>query len=151
MEPVTVDEKSAALHQLERAVKLFLDEDDFVCAITLAGAAEEVLGSLVKRVWETNAYSVLKKRVKRSSPDTTEKQIGKFLNLTRNSLKHSGVLAIEIGEPAFSDLRNAAVQMLCRAILNVAKLDGHISQTLNRFVVWLQEYEMSLAAESEPE
>ena len=37
-----------ALAQVERAIFLALDESDFISAVTLAGAAEEILGSLLR-------------------------------------------------------------------------------------------------------
>ncbi|MEJ8850468.1 hypothetical protein [Variovorax rhizosphaerae] len=38
----------AARWQLDRAIALYLDEGDYVCAISLAGAADEILGKLLK-------------------------------------------------------------------------------------------------------
>jgi hypothetical protein len=37
-----------AEHQLDRAIRLLLDEKDAISAVTLAGAAEEILGKLVE-------------------------------------------------------------------------------------------------------
>ena len=34
-------------HQLNKAIELFLDEEDYYCSATLAGAAEEILGALL--------------------------------------------------------------------------------------------------------
>jgi hypothetical protein len=45
----TLSSEEVALRQLEQAISLFLDERDFVSALTLAGAAEEILGNLLKR------------------------------------------------------------------------------------------------------
>ena len=46
----TYTKTEVAAHQLERALHLFLDENDYVCAITLAGACEEILGKLLGSV-----------------------------------------------------------------------------------------------------
>lgn len=47
-----------ALHQLDRAIRLLLDEDDTISAITLGGAAEEILGALVKLHGGVGAHQV---------------------------------------------------------------------------------------------
>lgn len=48
-----------ASHQLDRAIKLLLDEKDVISAITLAGAAEEILGEMVKRQGGVSAHQEL--------------------------------------------------------------------------------------------
>ncbi|MBI3043928.1 MAG: hypothetical protein HYY78_14005 [Betaproteobacteria bacterium] len=45
--------------QLERALQLFLDEDDYVCAVTLAGAAEELLSKLREQSGGTSELKAL--------------------------------------------------------------------------------------------
>jgi len=37
-----------ALHQLDRAALLFLDSGDFISSITLAGAADSIMGETLK-------------------------------------------------------------------------------------------------------
>ncbi|HEY6528588.1 MAG TPA: hypothetical protein VIZ65_07825 [Cellvibrionaceae bacterium] len=37
----------AALVQLDCAIRLFLDEEDYISAITLSGAAEEIIGEVL--------------------------------------------------------------------------------------------------------
>jgi hypothetical protein len=48
-----------AEHQLERALKLFLEEKDYVCAITLAGVSEEILGKLLEKDGKEHALGAL--------------------------------------------------------------------------------------------
>jgi len=48
------EKRDIALRQLRRAVQLF-NKGDFVCATTLAGAAEEVLGRIARTRARTNA------------------------------------------------------------------------------------------------
>ena len=45
----TLSNLDVAERQLERAIALFLDEEDYVSALTLAGAAEEILGKLLNK------------------------------------------------------------------------------------------------------
>jgi hypothetical protein len=48
------EKRDLALRQLRRAVQLF-NQSDFVCAATLAGAAEEILGRIAQKRTGTNA------------------------------------------------------------------------------------------------
>jgi len=52
--PRGFEKRDIALRQLRRAVQLF-NKGDFVCAATLAGAAEEVLGRIARKRTGTNA------------------------------------------------------------------------------------------------
>ena len=45
----TLSNLDIAERQLERAIVLFLDDKDYVSALTLAGAAEEILGKLLNK------------------------------------------------------------------------------------------------------
>jgi len=94
-----MEKKDIALKQLRRAVKVY-KEKDYVCAITLAGAAEEILGKIaLKRtgsnelerqaIWEkdVNNYLAEEHTLKRPLPD--EKEIKKSINRIRNELKHN--------------------------------------------------------------
>lgn len=48
-----------ALHQLDRAIQLLLDEGDAISAITLGGASEEILGEMVKLHGGVSAHQAL--------------------------------------------------------------------------------------------
>jgi NAD/NADP transhydrogenase beta subunit len=48
-----------ALVHLETAIELFLNNQNFICASTLAGAAEDILGKIVCRSGKTNAFKEL--------------------------------------------------------------------------------------------
>ena len=48
-----------ALHQLDRAIQLLLDEKDAISAITLGGASEEILGEMVKLRGGVSAHQAL--------------------------------------------------------------------------------------------
>ncbi len=53
-----MNKKSIALHQLNRAIELFLDEKDYICSITLSGAAEEILGRMVEHECDNTSDSI---------------------------------------------------------------------------------------------
>jgi signal transduction histidine kinase len=81
-----------ALIQLERSVELF-EAGDFISALTLAGAAEEIFGRMVRRKgkeprveynaeWIGSLYDWAKK------PRPSKKQLIVIQNKIRNELKH---------------------------------------------------------------
>jgi len=110
--------------QLERALHLF-QEGDHVCALTLAGAAEEILGKLVQEAGLKTALDEeadLVMAMKWLPPgEKSRKQYIAFLNFPRNSLKH------RITDPAKimpSKWESVAANMLHRACLNYRRATG---------------------------
>ena len=55
--------------QVERAVTLYLDSADYISAITLAGAAEEILGKMAKK--SKKDKRIRKSRIFDSGPSKT--------------------------------------------------------------------------------
>ncbi|KVF23173.1 hypothetical protein WJ07_16915 [Burkholderia vietnamiensis] len=105
-----------ALAQLDAALMLFLEYREFAPAITLAGAAEEILGKeLGRRGWQCasdrrlNRYSALDRNAAAAE-----------LNRVRNALKHFS----NIDQPDIAaDLEEAARWMLERAFENAHRLE----------------------------
>lgn len=102
--------------QLERALELFLSGSDFVSAITLAGAAEEITGKLLGAAGKRHAIddladAALCKRDSRSDPE--RKAIVGLANRIRNGLKHS-----DDGRNLTFDPQAVAAEMLDRAVQN---------------------------------
>ncbi|MEY3774817.1 MAG: hypothetical protein RLZZ129_1597 [Verrucomicrobiota bacterium] len=79
--------------QLQRALVLFCAKD-YISALTLAGAAEEILGKIVEAKGEANALTedvcYIETRLRGKADSMTSKQIASFLNQPRNQLKHFG-------------------------------------------------------------
>jgi hypothetical protein len=116
---------------MRRAI-LLLGEGDFISALTLAGAAEEILGMMVakkgnstamedfavreRRLWE---WFFASKRPRIRMP--TEASLRRGLNRLRNEFKHNNA-----GKNArvFGNFEEAAEQMLLRCIRNFLKLYG---------------------------
>ena len=115
-----------AEHQLFHSVDLYLAGNHLVSAITLAGAAEESLGKLVKREGKTNALeekveSLCKMFEFVFKEATDPKKFVELRNNARNELKHLGD-----GETVELNLEDEAVKLLNRAIKNYKKLKpGH--------------------------
>lgn len=129
--------KKVAEHQLDRAIRLLLDDHDAISAVTLAGAAEEILGKLVEASGEKSSIGsfiddcLLIGRVAHGE-EWKPKVFAEMANHTRNSLKHlvdgSDVCVIE----------EAACEMIDRAVQNLWKLDGIESEHVRRYEVWRQ-------------
>lgn len=114
-----------AIEQLETALKLFIAGDSYVSALTLGGAAEEILGMALTINDIENSLKEQYKFYNRPGlkwvfPPTTWKKFttdGK--NKFRNSVKHlsgTGYLTFE------ADIQGEAVWMLVRAMDNYNRL-----------------------------
>lgn len=82
-----------AQHQLNKAIELILDENDCISAITLAGAAEEILGDILRHQGETSAHQeiinecmILSKRI--STETIKASEFSEIFTHLRNELKH---------------------------------------------------------------
>ena len=126
---MSVDKLTAlniAEHQLMAALRMWKARD-YLCAITLAGVAEEILGKRLRRVgiepsFDNMKAAVLKIAGQSESEDPyLEKDVALLINKTKNQLKHySGDEVLEI------DLRKDAEEILDRAIANYQMLNSQI-------------------------
>lgn len=117
--PKGYEKKDIAIAQLRKAIQLF-NANEYICAVTLAGAAEEILGKIAKKrcgttVLEGESYfwDQLAEIVNRPKPD--RKKVIAVLNRTRNELKHNNS-----GENIFfeADFEFEAQCLIDRAIRN---------------------------------
>jgi hypothetical protein len=122
----TLSAEAIAEHQLLAAIKLWQDKD-YLSALTLAGAAEEILGKRLRKIGREPSFDQMKDLIvalARSEGDTDpnlERTIGDMLNDTRNGLKHYA------GDESLSfDLRADCLEMLERAIANYQALTGNL-------------------------
>ena len=119
--------------QITRALELYMSSDDLISAITLAGAAEEILGKLVIA---NGGESALEEKVKQLcrmhefafSETPNPKDYVNIRNRTRNELKHIGD-----GEEIEVDLEREAVNMIRRAKVNLLKLNPISRQKFWKF------------------
>lgn len=116
-----VSKTEAAVEQLDWAIRLFLDHQAYRPALTLAGAAEDILG---KAVGDCAALH----RLKSTNPQTD-------LNKARNWLKHpTDPQEIRL------DWLDAAVQMIGRALSNLTVHDAdRLPPSFAEFWTWLRE------------
>jgi hypothetical protein len=114
-----LEKRDLALRQLRRAVQLF-NQGDFVCAATLAGAAEEILGRIAKRRTGSNAldghahfWSQIAGIFGKPPPE--RKRVVESHNRIRNELKHN-----DSGDNEWmtADFQFEAQHLIDRAIRN---------------------------------
>lgn len=118
-----MEKNDVALIQLERAIRLYL-EGDFISALTLAGAAEEILGKQIKS--RLNAFeeqvTIIDSILTKWGVITDKKDIRNHLNYPRNSLKHLKVGEREDFNYSFTE---AALELIERAISNYIKVTSY--------------------------
>ena len=126
--------QEVAIHQLERAIDLFIQEEDIICATTLSGASEEIFGKLLEK---NGGQSWLKEHTElcinllqhAGHHKIKEKDISQERNQLRNNLKHlcdgEDVLVINF----------EAKEMIERAINNMIKLGISPTKKIDAFIL----------------
>jgi hypothetical protein len=120
--------------QLDRAIRIFLDEEDFISAITLAGAAEEILGELLERQGKTSSLTaIVNECVHLGKAIGYEWKVGTFkqmMNFFRNEMKHHHK------DEGFDNMPvpvEAVHEIINRAAENLRRLTGTQSEQVQRF------------------
>lgn len=128
------DKYCIALRQLETALRLFREADDLYAVITLAGAAEEILGKLVAKgggdpsvTSLAQAAAAIHKHL--FGEEAKTKDYVDRANRARNAVKHldAGGWLTEF------DAREEAVDMLNRAIDNHWLLKESLTSAMEAF------------------
>jgi hypothetical protein len=127
--------QQVAEHQLDRAIKLLLDEQDAISSVTLAGAAEEILGTLAEMGGERHALGQFIDECLRigeaaHGENWRGAEFAQMANHTRNELKHH----IEGGDVCVTD--HDAREMIDRALENLQKLGSTPSEQVNRYIAY---------------
>ena len=135
MTEIIHDIQCIAQQQLETALRLYFEGEDYYSVITLAGAAEEVLGNLAKAAGHQNTLSSDIDTTQKifnalHGGELTEKEVAKIANRPRNDLKHW-----ECGDSRTIefDAKEEAEAMLDRAIGNFYMLTEDITLSMSRF------------------
>jgi hypothetical protein len=116
-----MEKVDVARMQLERAMSLFTIEEDMVSAITLAGAAEEILGRQVTRNARDEIADFVERRLASKGEEFDQKAFLDKLCFARNSLKH-----LRVGDRTdlHFDLTEEAADIIDRAVTNYVRLLG---------------------------
>jgi hypothetical protein len=132
-----IHKKEIAKRQIDTAISLFLNEQDYLPVITLAGAGEEILGKLLARSSKKNMVDYLKQLDKRLSGGREFKVVNQEINGFRNSLKHANDESED--EIDITENQEHAIAMITRALTNYAMFDGNISKQMKNFYNWLRD------------
>lgn len=137
-EPIKISKIDIALVHLETAIDLFLDKQNYICAATLAGASEEILGKIVTRLGRPNAFKELCSTLKtKYNLSILEQKIGKdYVNYPRNELKHFDFPERETLE---IDDQAVAAGLITRALINLVQHDQSITHNTEMFMKWIYE------------
>ena len=132
-----------ALHQLDRAALLFLDSADFISAITLAGAADSIMGETLHARGVDATLDREKQFLKAGeAAHLTSKQINdEHLNLARNYMKHK---VVPDGDVRAFALETEAIYILVRTYANAVLLGVAPSAPWTRFVQWVKQHRPDL-------
>jgi len=139
------DVRCCALQQLEAALFLYFEREDYYSAITLAGAAEEIFGQLLRARDGQSSYDSYTKNtvalkkilsgeyIKGEALDSKNcSETGKYRNMVRNFLKHYDWGRGSQKTLRF-DARQEAQDMLRSAIDNYYYLESNLTPAMQKF------------------
>ena len=134
-----ISKLEVASQQLNVAIRLFL-EGDYLSSLTLAGAAEEILGKLSKRAGEPLAIEeIVTYHWHDTDPvlsDTERRKvISEVLNRGRNQAKHAN----DPNETHFDVEQIWPLQMIMRAMPMAKGLGSHIANEMD-MVHWIDSH-----------
>jgi len=138
-----------AKEQLETSLELFLRRRSFVSALTLAGAAEEILGRALSQSGEETTlqheYPLIKpvEELFRKEPFNW-KEFVKKKNLARNASKHMNDASVSTFT---ADLEDEALWMIVRACDNHRRLGLQETRLMKEFDDWFYEHVVGLEHE----
>ena len=135
----TITKLEVASHQLDVAIRLFMD-GDYLSSLTLAGAAEEILGRLCERAGKPMATeSIINFHWKDTDATKSDKERRKILldvlNDARNQAKHAN----NPDEKDFSSEQVFPLQMIMRA-MPMARMLGAKFANEAVMVRWIREH-----------
>ena len=124
-----------ATRQLETALAIYFEGRDYYSAITLAGAADEIFGQVLRAQGEETRVEEIAKSVaaiykKLYGTEITPKSVVSRANGARNALKHWSAtqpLVVEF------DVLEEAKDMLERGIANYWALHRDLTKPMERF------------------
>lgn len=122
-----MEKKEIAVKQLEDAAFLY-EKNRYVSALTLAGAAEEILGKMAKKRRGWNQFENEKEYLKSiyrffNKPIPPDKKLVKDINNAKNELKHN-----DEGENLWvdCDFENEFVLLFVKAVKNYFNTYGEM-------------------------
>ena len=135
MTEIRITKLEASRLQLERAITLFVEQKDYVSVITLAGAAEEILGHLLlQKGGELNIVQAWADAFRFAEPNESgevapRRDVIDELNRVRNWLKH-----FQDGSDLEFDPNLSAQMLLLRAITNYMMVANGPTEPMSVFI-----------------
>jgi hypothetical protein len=126
----------AAERQIRTACDLYFLHGDLVSVMTLAGAAEEICGNLLRREGKTNILGIMHEESKRQGLNLSEEAVYSRASKLRNALKHAKSPA----EDRFTFDDEAAVLMLVRAVINLQLCGRSLPPEAEKFISWVRQH-----------
>jgi hypothetical protein len=115
-----------AQRQLEVASQLYVESADYLAVVTLAGAAEEILGNLLRRAGQEAMIDRIVEIDRELTGGRVFSVVSAEVNGARNALKH----ARDPNEDTVALEPVEANAMLARALVNYNRLAGQLSPTM---------------------
>jgi hypothetical protein len=129
----------AAERQIDRAISLFIEEHDYLCAITLACAADGILGEALLAKNKVPMIDLLKSELRGMhfvSHLSSKELSDQHLNKIRNLLKHSSG---DLNEKIDHVIDLEAIIAILRALMNFFFVTERVSQKTVEFFDWLKQ------------
>ena len=123
--------KAIAEAQLNTAIRCYL-VDDYIPAVTLAGAAEEIYAAYVHTYQQRTALGMYVKFMRIRGAIETKNALVNRANKIRNEFKHHGS---GNSERLWLDVKVAATIAIHRAIENYLRVGGHATSLIRKYYV----------------
>jgi hypothetical protein len=127
---LTLNKQDVAKRHIEVAIRLWSESEDPTCVVTLAGAAEEVLGNMISRGDEPNMMARMIDMARERGWNATNRTIYRHVNRVRNALKHAG----DSEEDEFEFDPEEGRAMILRAMVNYQTVTGALSPIMEAFL-----------------
>lgn len=142
MEYPTHNKVNLAIEQLEVALSLFLEGKSYVSALTLAGAAEEILGMAVQIEGIENSLQESYRIYCASDLSwiNPTKTWGEFTTKGKNKVRNAVKHVSDASDLTFqADIKDEALWLLVRAIDNYNRLGFSSTELMHEFNGWFYE------------
>ena len=128
---ITVNKIDAAVDQLDWAIRLLIDHNAYIPAITLAGACDCILGGMNRQFFDELRDSLAAKY------QLPPKEVSDMhINKAKNWLKHATVITPQEFE---FDLKSEAIMRITLAIATLKNFDNRVTSETPRLAIWLSE------------
>lgn len=127
--PTALTKFEVAERQLVVAARLYIEDDDYLAILTLAGAAEDILGPLARRAGKKAMMDDILELDRKLTGGRPFEEVREEVNGARNSIKHARepkedyAVFVERGE---------TTAMLLRAFVNYKRVAGRFPDVMER-------------------